>query len=72
MLLAKPPPPNEEQTATIRIPGAEPIVTTVLPGEVKQQPGTVRVSFAFKKLPEPAKQQLEMLVMDTALSQLAG
>ncbi|HEX9402248.1 MAG TPA: PilZ domain-containing protein [Anaeromyxobacter sp.] len=71
VLLAKPPPPNEEQTATLRIPGGEPTVTTVLPGETKQQPGTVRVSFTFKKLPDDAKQRLELLVIDTALSQLA-
>ncbi len=65
-------PPNEEQTATIRIPGDEPIVVGVLPGEWKQQPGTVRVAFLFQKLPDPARQRLEMLVIDTALSQLAG
>lgn len=72
VLLGKAPPANEEQTATLRIPGAEPIVVTVLPGEVKPQPGNVRAAFLFQKLPEPAKQRLEMLVIDTALSQLAG
>ena len=71
VLLAKPPPPGEEQTATVRVPGGEPIVTTVIPSEVKQQPGTVRVAFTFKKLPDAEKQRLELLVMDTALSQLA-
>lgn len=65
-------PPNEEQTATLRLPGAEPIVADVLPGEVKQQPGNVRVAFLFQKLPDASKQRLEMLVIDTALSQLAG
>jgi hypothetical protein len=65
-------PPHEEHTATVRIPGAEPIVATVLPGEVKQQPGNVRAAFLFQKLPEAARQRLEMLVIDTALSQLAG
>jgi hypothetical protein len=72
VLLAKAPPANEEQTANIRIPGGDPIVATVLPGELKQQPGTVRVSFNFKKLADAETQRLEMLVMDTALSQLAG
>ncbi len=72
VLLAKAPPANEEQTATLRMPGADPIAATVLPGDVKQQPGTVRVSWMFKKLPDAEKQRLEMLVMDTALSQLAG
>ena len=72
VLLAKAPPPHEEQTATLRVPIGEPIVATVVPGEPKVQPGTVRVAFTFKKLSEPARRQLEMLVMDTALSQLAG
>ncbi len=65
-------PPNEEQTATVRIPGAEPIVVGVMPGEWKQQPGTVRVAFLFQKLPDAARARLELLVIDTALSQLAG
>jgi hypothetical protein len=65
-------PPNEPQTATIRLPGAEPIVVEVLPGECKQQTGSVRVAFLFQKLPDAAKARLEMLVIDTALSQLAG
>lgn len=72
VLLGKVPPPNEPQTATVRIPGADPIVCDVLPAELRQQPGNVRVAFLFQKLPDPARQRLEMLVIDTALSQLAG
>lgn len=72
VLLGKIPPPDEEQTATLRIPGAEPIVVTVLPGEAKQQPGNVRAAFLFQKLPDAARARLEVLVIDTALSQLAG
>jgi hypothetical protein len=71
VLLAKPP-PAEEHTANLRIPGSEPIITTVTPGEMKQSPGTVRVTFAFNRLPEPERDRLAMLVIDTALSQLAG
>jgi hypothetical protein len=71
-LVAKAPPANEEQTAHLRVPGGEQIVTPVLPGEVKQQTGSVRVSFAFKKLSDGDRARLELLVMDTALSQLAG
>jgi hypothetical protein len=71
VLLGKPPPPDE-QTATLRVPGGDPVVAAVLPGESKQQPGNVRVAFLFQKLPEPARQRLEVLVIDTALSQLAG
>lgn len=72
VLLAKPPPAGEEQTATLRIPGGEPVIAGVLPGEWKQQPGTVRVAFAYRKLPDGEKKRLEQLVIDTALSQLAG
>jgi PilZ domain len=64
--------PNEEQTANLRIPGGDPVVTTVLPGEVRQQAGSVRVSFTFKKLTDADRSRLELLVMDTALSQLAA
>lgn len=65
-------PPNEEQTATLRVPGEDPVVATVIPGEWKQQPGTVRVAFLFQKLPDAARRRMETLVIDTALSQLAG
>jgi hypothetical protein len=72
VLVAKPPPPGEEQTATLRVPGGESIIAGVLPVETRQQPGTVRVSFAFRKLPDTDRQRLETLVIDTALSQLAS
>lgn len=71
VLVAKAP-ANEEHTANLRVPGGESIVTGVMPGEVKQQAGTVRVSFTFKKLQEVDRKRLELLVIDTALSQLAG
>lgn len=72
VLLAKPPPAKEEQTATLRIPGGDPIAAAVLPGDTKQQPGTVRVAFTFQKLPDASRDRLELLVIDTALSQLAS
>lgn len=72
VLAAKPPPAGEEQTATLRLPGGDPIIAGVLPGDVKQQPGSVRVSFTFRNLSEPDKKRLEALVIDTALSQLAA
>jgi hypothetical protein len=65
-------PPNELHTATLRVPGAEPVVAAVLPGESRQQAGTVRVAFLFQQLPDTVRQRLEMLVIDTALSQLAA
>jgi hypothetical protein len=72
VLVGKAPPANEEHTASIRVPGGDPIVTAVVPGEVKPQPGSVRIAFTFKRLPEADRDRLELLVMDTALSQLAG
>ena len=71
-LLAKAPPPGEEQRCTLKIPGGAPLEVTVVPAEVKAQPGSVRVAFAFKNLPEASRAALERLVIDTALSQLAA
>jgi hypothetical protein len=72
VLAAKAPPLREEQSASLRVPGGEPLAATVLPAEVKQQPGTVRVSFTFKQLKDGDRRRLELLVIDTALSHLAG
>jgi hypothetical protein len=71
-LLAKAPPPGEALKCTLKVPGGEPLETSATPAEVKQQPGTVRVSFAFGKLSEASRARLELLVIDTALSQLAA
>jgi hypothetical protein len=71
-LLAKPPPAGEELKCTLKLPGGEPLETSATTAEVKQQPGTVRVTFAFGRLPEAARARLELLVIDTALSQLAA
>lgn len=72
VLMAKSPPRDEEQSATLRLPGQDPIVAAVLPSEVRQQPGNVRVTWTYARLPDPEKARLELLVIDTALSQLAG
>ncbi len=72
VLLAKPPSPGEEQTATLKLPDRPPLVTPVLPGETRPQTGSVRVSFAFRKLADADRAALELLVIDTALSQLAA
>jgi hypothetical protein len=72
VLLAKAPAAGEEHTASLRIPGGDAMVAPVLPGELKQQPGTVRVAFAFRKLDDEQRRRLELLVIDTALSQLAS
>lgn len=70
-ILAKAPPPGEEQRCTLKIPGGGELHATVLPGEVKPQPGSARVAFSFKDLPDAERAKLELLVIDTALSQLA-
>ncbi len=70
-LLAKAPPPGEELKCTMKIPGGEALETTATASEVKQQPGTVRVTFAFGRLSDASRERLERLVIDTALSQLA-
>ena len=72
VLLAKAPLHGEELTATLRLPGSEPLTATVKAGEAKQAAGTVRVSFLFGKIPDPVRAQLEMLVIDTALQSLAA
>lgn len=71
-LLAKPPPPGEDVTVTMKLPGREPLVTAVAPADVRPQTGSVRVSFGFKRLPDADRAALELLVIDTALSQLAA
>ncbi len=72
VLLAKPPRAGEEQTATLKLPERPPLVTPVVSGETRPQPGSVRVAFAFKKLSDADRAALELLVIDTALSQLAA
>jgi hypothetical protein len=72
-LLAKVPPHDDELVASLRVPGLEkPIQAPVTAGDTKQLGGTVRVSFVFGKLPDEARAQLELLVMDTALAGLAS
>ena len=71
-ILAKPPPANEALKCTLRAPGGEPIVCDVLTTDVKAQSGSVRVSFAFQSLGASDRERLTLLVIDTALSQLAG
>ncbi len=71
-LLAKAPPAGEDMTATLRIPGSEPLEAAVAVLDVKQLPGTARVSFAFKRLPDAQRERIELLVIDTALSNIAA
>ena len=72
-LLAKVPPPGEALRATLKIPDRrDALVAEVLPADSRPQPGATRVGFTFRKLPDSDRAVLELLVIDTALSQLAG
>jgi hypothetical protein len=71
-LLAKAPPANEDLRCTMKIPGGAALETRVVAGEMKQQPGSVRASFSFAKLSDAERAALEVLVIDTALSQIAA
>jgi hypothetical protein len=68
--MARPPAPDEELTATIRLPGADPLATQVKVVGAKQQPGNVRVSFAFVRLQGAAAERLELAIFDMVLGQL--
>jgi len=69
-LLARAPMPDEALTATLRLPGVDPVVTAVTVAGMKAQPGNVRVSFSFARLDGPAAERLELAVYDAVLAQL--
>ena len=68
--MARPPAPDEELTATLRLPGTDPFATPVKVVGVKAQAGSVRVSFAFTRLEGAAAERLELAIFDTVLAQL--
>ena len=70
--MARPPAPDEELTATIRLPGKDPLATQVKVAGVRQQAGNVRVSFAFFKLEGAAAERLELAIFDMVLAQLGN
>lgn len=69
-LLARAPMADEVLTATLRLSGVEPVVTTVTVAGVKTQPGNVRVSFSFATLEAAVAERLEVAVFDAVLGQL--
>lgn len=71
-ILAKAPKLGDELSCRAKIPGGDPVETTVVVADIKTQPGSVRVSFGFRRLPEETKARIEGLVMDTALAQVAA
>jgi hypothetical protein len=68
--MARAPAPDEELTATLRLPGMEPLRTAVKIVGTKQHPGSVLVSFAFQKLEGSAAERLELAFFDMVLSQM--
>ena len=71
-LVARAPMSDEALTATLRLPGTEPIMATVTVAGMKAQPGNVRVSFTFAKLEGSAAERLELAIFDAVLSNLGG
>jgi hypothetical protein len=71
-ILAKAPPAGEEMIATMRLPGRDPLVASVAVADTRQQPGSARVAFTFRRLGDADRAALELLVIDTALSQIAS
>jgi hypothetical protein len=70
--LAKAPKIGDEMSCKMKLPGGDPVETTALVVELKPAPGSVRVSFSFKKLGDGSKARLETLVIESALAQIAG
>jgi hypothetical protein len=69
-LLARAPASDEVLTATLRLPGVDPVTATVTAAGVKPQAGNVRASFAFAKLGTSERERLELAIFDVVLSQL--
>jgi len=70
-IMAKAPRPGEELQCKLKLPGDEPIELEAIVADVKPQPGSVRVSFTFRRLPDAARGKIEMIVIDTALAAIA-
>jgi hypothetical protein len=70
-LMSSAPAPDEAVTATLRLPGTEPVATPVTVADLKRQPGNVRVTFRFRTLGEKDRERLELAIFDAVLGQLA-
>jgi hypothetical protein len=72
-ILAKAPQPGEVLKATLKIPDRRaPVTAPVAVAEPRPAPGSTRIAFNFKQLSDADRAALELLVIDTALSQLAS
>jgi hypothetical protein len=63
---------GDEFSCKMKLPGGDPVETTVYVVESKVQPGSFRASFGFRKLGDESKRRIELLVIDTALSNIAA
>ncbi len=68
--MARAPAPDEELTATLRLPGGEPVVAAVRVVGVKPQADFVHVSFAFVRLDAAAAERLEQAIFDVVLAEI--
>jgi len=64
------PTPDEALTATIRLPGGDPLVLPVTVVGMRAQAGSMRISFSFDKLGVAAAERLEIAIIDMVLLQL--
>jgi len=68
--MARAPGPDEELTATLRLPGTEPVSSRVKVAGVKVQPGFVLVSFSFAKLEGASAERFEIAIFDFVLAEM--
>jgi hypothetical protein len=68
--MASAPAPDEELTATVRLPGVDPLKARVKVAGTKPQPGSALVSFSFGKLDAASAERLELSIFDVVLSQM--
>lgn len=68
--MARAPGPDEELTATLRLPGTDPVLARVRVAGVKVQPGFVLVSFSFIKLEGASAERFEMAIFDFVLAEM--
>lgn len=71
-LLAKAPKLGDAYEGRLKLPGGDPVEVALTVSDVRIQPGTVKVTFSFGKLPDATRERIAELVIDTALSQVAA
>jgi hypothetical protein len=71
-ILAKAPKVGDAFEGKVKLPGGDPVEVALTVSDLKIQPGSVRVTFAFGKLPDATRERIAELVIDTALSQIAA